>query len=509
VADLNDLNAKRLELNTAIENHTAAVVSGVQVDIDATRAAAQAKGDEYAKLISQVKQDDPAVTNDDQLFSNPGRMNALVRGDIATIVTTGKMFGQGMKLLVDTEATTVGATNVILSFETGSDITIDWGDNSGYQSYTGAASHTYSAPGQYTVEVHGMINGFTRSLIANRKQIKDVMQWGVATFASTESMFRDRTGFVISASDEPTFLPGASCISMFQAAGDFNSNINHWDVSNVVDMTSMFAQATVFNQPLNSWDVSGVTKTEQMFIYASTFNQALNTWNVSNVVDARHMFSHALSFNGSVNDWNLSSCLNTSNMFYNASAFNRHLNTWNVSAVTDMSRMFLGASVFNGSLAGWNTGNVTTMREMFNTAISFIQSIDHFNVSKVTDMVRMFRGASAFNGTLNTWNTINVTSMDSMFFDAITFNRPLNNWNVSNVTDMSSMFRSAGAFNQPLNAWNTSSVTDMATMFFSASTFGQNISMWNVDNVVTASAFSGGSNLTVNQRPSNAQLGIL
>lgn len=46
-------------------------------------------------------------------------------------------------------------------------------------------------------------------------------------------------------------------------------------------------------------------------------------------------------------------------------------------------------------------------------------------------------------------------------------------------------------------------------MFFSASTFGQNISMWNVDNVVTASAFSGGSNLTVNQRPSNAQLGIL
>jgi surface protein len=212
-------------------------------------------------------------------------MNALVRDDIATIVRTGRLFGDGMKLLIDTEGTTVGATNVILSFAEGAVIDIDWGDGSNLQSFTAAASHDYAVPGQYTVEVHGTINGFTTPLVESRQQLKDVMQWGEVEFASADYMFYARAGLVISAADGPTFLPSATAKGMFQQTPDFNSNIDHWDTSNVTDMTYMFFRAADFNLPLNSWDVSNVTDMYYMFYQAYMFNQNLSGWTVTQVTN--------------------------------------------------------------------------------------------------------------------------------------------------------------------------------------------------------------------------------
>lgn len=284
MADLNDLQAKRVELSDAIAAHTAAVASGVQQDIDTTRTAAQARGDELAKLIQQVKNDDPNVTSDDDLFSNPGRMNALVRDDIAGIMTTGQFLGGAMKLLMATEDATGGINrNVILSFASGSNVEVDWGDGT-VQTYTGAAGHTYAQAGQYEVKVTGTINGFTTASTANRKQLKDVMQWGGVEFASAAHMFDSRTGFTISASDSPNFLPGASAKQMLYAAVDFNSSIDHWDMSNVVNAYAMLARAEAFNQPLNSWDVSGIADFSVMFQDAIAFNQPLDQWDTSAAV---------------------------------------------------------------------------------------------------------------------------------------------------------------------------------------------------------------------------------
>jgi len=383
MALLEDLTAKRIEMNNAIDNYKQAVLdfhagTATPADVDAAKAAAVTKGDEYAKLTSQVKQDDPAVTNDDQLFSRPSVMNALARQDVATIMTTGKMFGQGMKLLVDTEGTTVGATNAILSFAEGSDITIDWGDSSGYQSYTGAASHDYATPGQYTVEVHGTVNGFTGPLTESRQQLKDVMQWGLVEFASATAMFTSRAGFVISASDSPTFLPGATCIGMFSNATDFNSNIDHWDVSNVVNMEKMFFNATAFNQPLNSWDMSNATNIAFMFYTATAFNQPLNAWNVANVATMERTFRNAINFNQPLNSWNTANVTDMTGMFYDAAAFNRPLNLWNVANVTTMLGMFYRAYAFNQDLSGWNVGNVTNYGSFNNNGIIDSNNLPNF-----------------------------------------------------------------------------------------------------------------------------------
>jgi surface protein len=364
MATLQDLDLKRVELNSAINDYKQAVVdfrnaTNTQGDVDAAKALAVTKGDEYAKLISQVKQDDPNVTNDDQLFSRPAAMNALVRDDVATIVRTGRLFGDGMKLLIDTEGNAANATNVILSFATGSAIDVDWGDGSNIQAFTGAASHNYAIPGQYTVEVHGTVNGFTSPLVESRQQLKDVMQWGELEFANANLMFRSRTGFVISAADGPTFLPGCSCTTMFYGASDFNSNINHWDVSNVVDMASMFASTDAFNQPLNLWNVGNVVNMASMFYYASLFNQPLNSWNVSKVTNFASMFRDAAAFNQPLSPWVVSSAVDMRAMFMYASAFNQNLGPWNVSNVITLFRMFYKATVFNKNIAAWNVSSVT------------------------------------------------------------------------------------------------------------------------------------------------------
>jgi len=364
MSELSELNIKRSELNTSIETYKQAVADFndgtiTQGALDDARTNTQAVGDEFARLMAQVKKDDPNVTNDDQLFSNPSLMNALVRDDIATIMTTGLFFGGAMKLLIDTEGTTAGATNVVISFDAGSDVRIDWGDESKVQTYTGAASHDYASPGQYEVQVIGTVNGFTTASVANRQQLKDLSQWGTVEFASAESMFRYRTGFTVSASDRPTFLPECSCALMFSSAADFNSPVGHWDMSNVVNVRAMFSSAILFNQPLNPWDVSNVTNMESMFQGASTFNQPLFNWNVSKVTDFSSMFYSAVLFNQGLNPWDVTSAVDMSTMFFRAGDFNQPLNAWDVSGVTLMFRMFYNATWFNRNISNWTVSNVT------------------------------------------------------------------------------------------------------------------------------------------------------
>jgi hypothetical protein len=340
MATTTDLDAKRVELNTAINDYKQAVLDFqastiTQVDLNAAKAETIAKGDEYAKLAGQVKKDNPTA-NEDTFFSNPGFMSELTRNDVATIMTTGSFFGGGMKLLVDTEGNAAGATNVILSFASGSNLQIDWGDGSSVQPYTGAASHNYATPGQYTVQMKGTVNGFTNPLIENRTQIKDVQQWGSVEFASIEGMFRRRTGFVISAADAPVLLPGCSMAYMFYATTDFNSSIGHWDVSNVVNMRSMFSYAEAFNQPIDNWNVSGVLDFYNMFFSNSGFNQPLNSW----------VFAVGANLGG---------------MFRDASAFNQPLNNWDVSVISaPMTLMFANTTDFNQDISGWDVSNVSS-----------------------------------------------------------------------------------------------------------------------------------------------------
>ena len=60
---------------------------------------------------------------------------------------------------------------------------------------------------------------------------------------------------------------------MFWQAGQFNSDIENWDVSNVTDMFGMFTDANSFNQDISTFDISSVINMEQMFDGAGALSE--------------------------------------------------------------------------------------------------------------------------------------------------------------------------------------------------------------------------------------------
>ncbi|MBQ9394854.1 MAG: BspA family leucine-rich repeat surface protein [Proteobacteria bacterium] len=99
------------------------------------------------------------------------------------------------------------------------------------------------------------------------------------------------------------------------------------DLTNVTDMSHAFYGSKI-NQPLNHWDVSNVTDMTCMFMEAGAFNQPLDKWNVSKVTGMRSMFQNAKSFNKSVDNWDVSSATNMNDMFYGAKAFAHYPQNW-------------------------------------------------------------------------------------------------------------------------------------------------------------------------------------
>ena len=386
---------------------------------------------------------------------------------------------------------------------------VDWGDGNTDNNVTGDITHTYSAPGTYTVAITGNFPQiFFNSTGNDPEKLLSVDQWGNQPWQSMESAFRGCSNLAVNATDTPDLSLVTNMSDAFNGASTFNQDISNWDVSSVTnmsgtfrsttafdqplggwnvsavtDMSEMFRSATIFNQDISGWDVSSVTNMGNMFNAAAAFNQDISNWNVSAVTDMNGLFSGATVFNQDISGWDVSSVTDMSNMFISASAFNQPIGSWNVSSVTNMNRMLTNTTVFNQDISGWDVSSVTDMSRMFESASAFNQPIGSWDVSAVTNLSFMFNNATVFNQNINGWNVSSATDMSYMFFNAHAFNQPVGSWDVSSVTTMRIMFSRAFAFNQDLSSWDVSSVTDMRQMFGSASVFNQDISGWNVSAV--------------------------
>ncbi|WP_291868715.1 BspA family leucine-rich repeat surface protein [Maribacter sp.] len=368
------------------------------------------------------------------------------------------------------------------------DYSIDWGDDQFNNNVTGNITHTYLAPGIYTVTIIGTYPAHYYTYFSDNVKLTSIDKWGTQQWKSMRNAFYNCKNMEYNATDIPDLTDVTNMSQMFYQARLFDGNIDAWNVSNVTDMSIMFAGATAFNQPLNNWDVGNVTNMELMFLQANSFDQPLNNWNTSSVTNVSRMFESAAIFNESIDSWNTSNVTNMSKMFNRAPLFNQPLNSWAISNVTDTSEMFNGASSFNQPLNNWDVNAVLDMSSMFHSAEVFNQNINSWNVSSVTNMSSMFNKASMFNEPLNDWNVSSVTDMNSMFYQAETFNQNINSWNVTNVINMASMFNGAEVFNEPLASWDVNSVVNMSSMFQNAEAFNQPINSWNVSAVANMSS---------------------
>jgi len=345
------------------------------------------------------------------------------------------------------------------------------------------SGHAYPTPGRYAVS----ITGDFRAPYMRDYALREIAQWGDVIFTNLGASFRNNDLLQVTATDAPTLsdigFGGVSMGGMFSNCYILNADINHWDVSNVTDMSDMFYNISDFNQDLNDWNVENVTDMNRMFSFARAFNGDISSWDVGKVTDMSKMFSVAQSFNQDIGSWNVESVTDMSEMFTETYDFNQDIGDWEVGAVTNMSNMFRTNLAFNQDISQWDVSQVTDMSAMFWDCDSFNKSISNWNVRKVESFESMFFRAIAFNQHFNGWLTLAARDMSSMFNGATSFNQRIDGLFTVNVTDMRSMFEGATAYNQPMISLHVGNVDSMSRMFYNATSLDQNLENWDITNV--------------------------
>lgn len=144
---------------------------------------------------------------------------------------------------------------------------------------------------------------------------------------------------------------------------------------------------------------------------------------------------------------------------------------------------------FRGRITATDTPIVgTNIASIFEDAtLTEYGDITSWNISTVADMTAVFKNNSTFNYDISVWNIASVTNMSEVFSGATAFNQDISVWDISGVTNTANMFNGATAFNQNLSQWNTQNVTDMQYMFNNATSLITFINAWNTAKVTNMS----------------------
>jgi surface protein len=212
----------------------------------------------------------------------------------------------------------------------------------------------------------------------NCKNILKLNIYGVLTLKDPRNKFKDSR--IKSITGNLVLIGDAS--EMFLGAGDFNGNLNNWDVSQVTNMSGMFSRPVLFETSLDD-------------IFSRSVSRDCG---YSDHIQSIGSIFGKTSFNGNISNWDTSKVTDMSSMFRGATHFNQNIGDWDTSKVTNMSSMFREATSFNQDISNWITSKVTDMSSMFIEAVSFDQNLDMWDIKRRTNMDWISNGANKFKG---------------------------------------------------------------------------------------------------------------
>ena len=470
-------------------------------------------------------------------FCNTEAKGVLVKEPNSWVITDG---GRATGCPLDTTVfiTTWRTTtdNESITIPTHSESTynynVDWGDGMVDFGYPGAATHTYTTAGTYTVSIIGDFPRIYFNNVGDKDKIISIDQWGDIAWSSMESAFEGCANLGYTATDSPDLSGVASMASMFNDAAVFDGNIGGWDVGPVSDMTNMFASITLstenYDALLSGWSIidddestlrSGVTFHAGNSKFCNIGGKGvlvnllwiitdggsadncprdttafITTWRTTADNERITIPTHSEStYNYNV-DWgdgmvDFGSIGAASHTYTTAG-------TYTVSITGDFPRIYfnnVGDKDKIISIDQWGDIAWSSMESAFEGCANLgYTATDSPDLSGVASMASMFNGAAAFDGNIGDWNVSKVTLMSNMFNGANSFNQDISDWKVGQVTNMGGMFADTDEFDQDISDWKVGQVTDMGGMFADTDEFDQNIGGWEVGQVTNMSAmFSG------------------
>lgn len=131
-------------------------------------------------------------------------------------------------------------------------------------------------------------------------------------------------------------------------------------------LDSLIAQAIRAQGPtadLNHINVSWVMNFSELFFDHPSFNGNVAQWDMSNAEDLSCLFG-GTQFNGDVSKWNVSKATNMAGMF-ELTPFEGDVSGWKVGQCMAFDRMFKDTP-FKGDLSAWHWRAGATLEEMFN-----------------------------------------------------------------------------------------------------------------------------------------------
>ena len=213
----------------------------------------------------------------------------------------GDEVNENFEFTFDTSNSPIGtAIDFYVDIKDNGTITVDWGDGSPLQTYSGSQTinHYYPAGGVVDISISGdefTADGLHGTGTGVGSAIVNISNWG--NFSLKSYAFQGNTNMTITATDNAV---GDSSLHfgflefVFSGCSNINPDVSNWDMSNVPYASYMFENCSSFNQSLEYWDISQLNGMAGILsntaISVENYSRTLEAWGKASSVSSGAFF---------------------------------------------------------------------------------------------------------------------------------------------------------------------------------------------------------------------------